>query len=110
MKNPFKLATYTLPLDLTTQELLIKTFNTVSQLSHFGWGCMVMFGTEFFGKKLLIDIIAFLVWVTYSAIKEFIFDQNDEVPVIRGSNLLDFTVQAGSSLITLIIIYFVKYH
>lgn len=66
-----------------------KTFDHVAQLSHFGWGIAVVLAGALWG----FGLPAIIVWVSYAAAKEFIYDRWIEPPDIQGSNLKDFLFQ-----------------
>lgn len=79
-----------------------KEFNMVSQLSHFAWGMLVVtIPVMFHAAHALAWIIP--LWVGYSAIKEFWYDEKYENPSVRGSSLEDFCFQ--QSWIVGIILY-----
>ena len=85
------------------ESTLIKEFNTVSQLSHVGWGIMIMLLFNTIGKNIGIDIIGLGLWILYTGIKEFYYDEKYEIPVVRGSSTLDFCMQVGGAIVGLAI-------
>jgi hypothetical protein len=67
-----------------------KTFNRVSQLSHFGWGAMILFAAGTLRASVLtLFAIAFVCGIA-AAVKEFWYDEHYETPEVRGSSLEDF--------------------
>lgn len=78
-----------------------KTFDTVAQFSHFGWGALVVFAPRalFAGHAYLY---AAGLWVLYSAVKEFLWDAAHETPAVRGSSLKDFLFAVGGSAAALL--------
>ena len=90
------------------EQKLIKEFNTVSQLSHVGWGIMIMLLFNTIGKNIGIDIIGLGLWILYTGIKEFWYDEKYEIPVVRGSSSLDFCMQVGGAIVGMIIILIFK--
>lgn len=72
-------------------------FNVVAQLSHVGWGALVITWTA-----LLFPREFYWIWValeSVAAIKEFWYDQNYETADERGSNLLDFSMYTLGALL-----------
>jgi len=87
------------------EQTLISEFNTVSQLSHVGWGIMIILLFHVIGGSLLVDLIGFGAWTLYTAIKEFYYDDKYEIPVVRGSSLLDFCMQVGGATFAMILLF-----
>jgi hypothetical protein len=85
------------------EQTLITEFNTVSQLSHVAWGVMIILLFHIIGHSVIIDLIGLGLWTTYSGVKEFWYDNKYEIPVVRGSSLLDFSMQVGGALVGLLI-------
>jgi hypothetical protein len=80
-----------------------KTFDTVAQLSHVGWGVFFVFAPKvLFAGKTYLYIMG--LWIVYAAIKEFWYDNKYETPVVRGSSLKDFLFQAGSSVVAFLLL------
>lgn len=79
-----------------------KEFNTVAQLSHFGGGLAVIFGSiVLFGASSMWWSILILAILTF--LKEFWYDFKYETPEVRGSSKLDFVmymVGAGTAVLS----------
>ena len=91
---------------MTNSELqqFIKKFNQVSQLSHVGFGLSVILLSNLIGGgNLIINLIILALWITYTAIKEFWYDEKYETPIIRGSSLEDFLFQSGASIVAFVL-------
>lgn len=76
-----------------------KEFDKVAQLSHFAWGAMVVFLAAIAGHP--IPSLPFYVgglWIVYSAVKEFWYDEKYETPIVRGNSMLDFVVASAGVL------------
>lgn len=76
-------------MDEQTQQKVIKTLDSVAQNAHMLTGAFYAF---FF---IVIKHPAYLwfalpIYVGVTAWKEFHYDQNNEIPEIRGSNTKDF--------------------
>lgn len=71
-------------------------FNQVSQLSHYGWGLAVIWGTVcLFGTPFMWYALA--TWAVATAVKEFYYDDTYETAAVRGSSMQDFLFyQAGA--------------
>lgn len=77
-------------------------FNQVAQLGHFAgglaglWGWVVLFHPSHLWIPMLV--IAFV-----TGLKEFWYDQHFETPVVRGSNLEDWTFYQIGSVVALLL-------
>ena len=80
------------------------TFNTVAQLSHFAWGCMIVLVANLFSENIKTDLEIAFVWILYAGIKEFWYDANFETVEIRGSSIEDFVFQLMGSAVGIILI------
>jgi hypothetical protein len=83
------------------------TFDTVSQLSHVGWGLAVVWGFALIGKP------SWLWWVAplgtaLAAVKEFFYDQHYETTEVRGSNLRDFLFYCVG-IYSALVIYLIRF-
>ncbi len=77
-----------------------KQFNTLAQISHFGWGTAVVLAGNLFHARFPVAG----AWLLYAAIKEFFYDQRYETPEVRGSSLEDFLFQAAGAAVGLILV------
>jgi len=68
-----------------------KEFDSVSQLSHGGWGALAVLGPIALFNPGWHWIIGIALAVTLIAgVKEFWYDQRFETAEVRGSNMRDF--------------------
>lgn len=74
------------------------TFDTVAQLSHFGWGALIVTAPLAAGMPLRNLLWVLAGFLALTAWKEFWFDFHHETPDVRGSSLKDFVFyQLGAS-------------
>jgi hypothetical protein len=89
-------------------------FNRLAQINHSLLGIIVPTLTKILSPTTTFFWSYLYVWMTlllvaYSAYKEFIWDEKNEDPEVRGSSLEDFLFQAGFGVGTAAIIFVSKF-
>ena len=85
-----------------------KSFDFVSQLSHFGWGLALPSLTRALFQASPAYLWVAGTWVVYAALKEGLYDAVDEIPNERGSSLKDFLFQAFGAAVAVGAIWICK--
>lgn len=86
--------------------VLAKTLDTVAQLSHSAWGALVWLVPFYRLGGVVWAVVFAAVWAACCAWKEFVYDESDEIPEVRGSSLKDFLFAmlgtAAAAVVTLV--------
>lgn len=85
------------PVDMSVSQT---EFNSVAQLSHFGWGLGLVALAKAMspvGSSIFLAVAA--LWILYSYVKEFVYDDAYETVAVRGSSKEDFWVAVAGSVV-----------